>query len=106
MPQMGDKLDFILFALLHSHLYPLTCSPVFAHYAETCFREFGDRVKTWITMNEPHEFVLDHGTLGCKDSTHSCSDENPKDAPYRMGHNVILSHAAAYQLYQSKYMVS
>ncbi|KAK4484881.1 hypothetical protein RD792_007481 [Penstemon davidsonii] len=28
----------------------------FLHFAETCFKNFGDRVKYWITMNEPNLF--------------------------------------------------
>lgn len=80
-------------------------SQAFAGYAEACFQLFGDRVKHWITMNEPHEYTLDHTHLGCKDRTGSCGHKNIKDAPYIMAHHVILSHATAAQIYRQKYKV-
>ncbi|MCH95304.1 beta-glucosidase 12-like, partial [Trifolium medium] len=61
----------------------------FRNYAELCFKEFGDRVKHWITLNEPHS----HSTLGTK-------------VPYMTSHNQLLAHAAAVKLYRTKYQDS
>ncbi|KAJ6312202.1 hypothetical protein OIU77_013864 [Salix suchowensis] len=30
----------------------------FAAFAETCFENYGDRVKHWITFNEPHTVAI------------------------------------------------
>lgn len=37
---------------------------IFNDYARFCFKEFGDRVGIWITINEPHEEALDAYGLG------------------------------------------
>ena len=39
-------------------------SNIFNDYAQFCFKEFGDRVGIWLTINEPHEEVLDAYGLG------------------------------------------
>ncbi|GFZ11304.1 beta-glucosidase 47 [Actinidia rufa] len=40
-----------------SWLSPLMQYEEFAYYANTCFRNFGERVKYWITINEPNLFT-------------------------------------------------
>ncbi|KAG6518423.1 hypothetical protein ZIOFF_021898 [Zingiber officinale] len=86
----------------------------FTAYADVCFREFGDRVKYWITVNEPNiEPILGHD-LGifppnhCSSSLASslglnCSKGNSSVKPYVAGHNLLLSHASAVSLYRKKY---
>ena len=37
---------------------------VFNEYARFCFQEFGNKVKLWLTINEPHEEALDAYGLG------------------------------------------
>lgn len=41
-----------------------TISDIFNEYAQFCFKEFGDRVGIWLTINEPHEEALDAYGLG------------------------------------------
>ncbi|XP_073226438.1 beta-glucosidase 12-like isoform X2 [Cicer arietinum] len=59
----------------------------FQDYAELCFKEFGDRVKHWITLNEPFSY--------------SMSTE-----PYMASHNQLLAHAAAVKMYKTNYQAS
>ncbi|CAM8884347.1 unnamed protein product [Rhodiola kirilowii] len=82
----------------------------FAIYAETCFQKFGDRVKHWITFNEPHTFAVQGYTGGlqapgrCSILSHLlCKDGNSSTEPYIAGHNVLLSHAAVVDVYRRKY---
>ena len=42
----------------------LLSSEDFRDYAEVCFQEFGDRVKHWITLNEPWSFSYGGYALG------------------------------------------
>lgn len=80
----------------------------FADYAEVCFRLFGDRVKKWITVNEPWTFCYVGYGIGafapgrCSDRT-KCPIGNSATEPYQAAHHVILAHAAAVAVYRSKY---
>ncbi|XP_059654486.1 raucaffricine-O-beta-D-glucosidase-like [Cornus florida] len=90
----------------------------FCNFAELCFWEFGDRVKHWITLNEPSIFCIGgyvNGTLApgrgasspepvkslhsfLRNAPHhheSCSDGDPRREPYIVAHNLIFAHATA-----------
>ncbi|WCJ31314.1 beta glucosidase 41 [Euphorbia peplus] len=79
----------------------------FEHYALTCFQAFGDRVKHWITFNEPHNFAMQGYDSGiqapgrCSILGHLlCKTGNSSVEPYIVAHNILLSHAAVYHTYQ------
>ncbi|GLJ09701.1 hypothetical protein SUGI_0114450 [Cryptomeria japonica] len=81
----------------------------FADYSEVCFQEFGDRVKFWVTLNEPHAiaaFGYDSGTAAPGRHTSSngnLSTGNSATEPYIVAHNLLLAHVAAVSLYKNKY---
>ncbi|KAF9624148.1 hypothetical protein IFM89_008086 [Coptis chinensis] len=82
----------------------------YAIYAETCFQKFGDRVKHWITFNEPHTFAIQGYDVGlqapgrCSILLHLfCRAGNSATEPYIVAHNVLLSHAAAVDIYRKRY---
>ena len=70
----------------------------FEYYASVVFKEFGDRVKIWITINEPWVIStllnLSPGMTG------------PGILEYRVAHNLIRSHAKAYRLYKKDFFES
>jgi beta-glucosidase len=78
-------------------------------FADICFREFGDRVKNWITFNEPNIFAslgYDRGIIApkrCSIPAGRCKTGNSTIEPYLAGHYMLLSHAAAVKLYRDKY---
>ena len=55
---------------------------------DICFQEFGDRVKHWVTFNEPFSYCL------------STSNR------YKATHYQLLAHAAVFELYKTKYQDS
>lgn len=82
----------------------------FKHYAFTCFEEFGDRVKHWITFNEPHGFAIqgyDYGIQApgrCSFLFHLlCKKGKSSEEPYIVAHNILLSHATVYHGYHDHF---
>lgn len=71
----------------------------FEAYANLLFERFGDRVKTWITFNEPYEFCTD----GYGDGTKAPLVNANGVGEYLCGNNVLKAHAAAYHLYKGRY---
>ncbi|XLS48456.1 hypothetical protein HN51_022814 [Arachis hypogaea] len=82
----------------------------FTTYADACFREFGDRVKHWTTVNEGNAFVKGGYDLGylppqhCSPpSIYNCSKGDSSNEPYLATHNMLLAHASVARLYRNKY---
>ena len=79
----------------------------FQDYAELCFKEFGDRVKHWITLNEPWSYV-NGGYVTGQSPPNRCSSCTVGDSgtePYLVSHYQLLAHASAVKVYKQKYQV-
>ncbi|XP_050276671.1 beta-glucosidase 12-like isoform X2 [Quercus robur] len=77
----------------------------FKDYAELCFKEFGDRVKHWITLNEPWSYV-NGGYVTGQSPPNRCSSCTVGDSgtePYLVSHYQLLAHASAVRVYRQKY---
>ncbi|KAK5609633.1 hypothetical protein CRENBAI_002155 [Crenichthys baileyi] len=72
---------------------------IFKDYADFCFHEFGDDVKYWITIDNP--FVVAQHGYGT--GVVAPGIKNDPDLPFRVGHNLIKAHAAAWHLYNRHY---
>lgn len=70
----------------------------FSIYAETCFASFGDRVKHWITLNEPLQTSVNGHAVGVFAPGRISLTE-----PYLAAHYQLLSHAAAVSVYREKF---
>ncbi|WVZ00803.1 hypothetical protein V8G54_026872 [Vigna mungo] len=90
----------------------LSCHIVgdFRDYAEVCFKYFGDRVKHWITLNEPYVYSSQGYARGsfapgrCSETVDStCLGGNSGTEPYIVSHNLLLAHAAAVDLYRNHF---
>ncbi|XP_047313590.1 beta-glucosidase 44-like [Impatiens glandulifera] len=81
----------------------------FTDYAEFCFMTFGDRVKNWLTFNEPRVIAQlghddgSHAPGRCSKPYGNCSEGNSGTEPYIVAHNILLSHASAVQKYREEY---
>ncbi|ENH75636.1 Beta-glucosidase 1B [Fusarium oxysporum f. sp. cubense race 1] len=80
----------------------------FEHYAKLCYSRFGDRVRNWITFNEPWVVSIKGFSLGCfapgRSSTNpDCDAGDSGREPWIVGHNLILAHARAARLYNKEF---
>ncbi|XP_019172552.1 PREDICTED: beta-glucosidase 46-like [Ipomoea nil] len=74
----------------------------YAYLADVCFNHLGDKVKYWITFNEPNMWAIaayryrlwPHG---------NCSEGNATKDIFIVAHNMILAHAAAVNIYRKNY---
>ncbi|KAK4491552.1 hypothetical protein RD792_002304 [Penstemon davidsonii] len=80
----------------------------FVDFAKLLFHQFGDRVKYWITINEPWTFSIYGYEFGwfapgrCSNS-HDCTAGNSATESYIVMHNQLLAHTAVVNLYRNKY---
>eukprot|EP00968_Pinguiococcus_pyrenoidosus_P028820 scaffold8120_cov239-Pinguiococcus_pyrenoidosus.AAC.2 len=80
----------------------------FSDYAEVVFTALGDRVKTWITLNEPGTVVYMGYNMGlmapgrCSDRT-KCAEGDSFTEPLLAGHNMLVAHAHVVDIFRRKY---
>ncbi|XP_057536413.1 beta-glucosidase 24-like [Amaranthus tricolor] len=84
----------------------------FRDYAELCFKEYGNKVKYWTTLNEPHSYSTEYHSTAVY-SSKQCLKSNPENCtidfgtvPYLVAHYQLLAHAAAVRIYRQKYQAS
>ncbi|XP_053560070.1 cytosolic beta-glucosidase [Bombina bombina] len=68
---------------------------IFEQYSQFCFETFGDRVKLWITINEPC-MVAKHGY---EDGLFAPGVKEPGVGVYVSAHNMLKAHARAWHNY-------
>ncbi len=65
----------------------------FADYTRIVVERLSDRVKSWMTLNEPQVFV----GMGHRDGTHAPGDKMNWPEALRVGHHVLLAHGKSCQ---------
>ncbi|PNT64915.1 hypothetical protein BRADI_4g34940v3 [Brachypodium distachyon] len=82
----------------------------YTSYAEVCFKSFGDRVKHWVTVNEPNIEPIGGYDTGFQPPRRcsypfgvDCAGGNSSTEPYIAAHHLLLAHASAVSLYREKY---
>lgn len=72
---------------------------LFDSYAQFCFKTFGDRVKLWITLNEPYVCAK----LGYETGLFAPGIKEPGTSVYLVGHNILRAHARAWHSYNAHF---
>lgn len=66
----------------------------FAEYTDIVIRKLGDRVKNWMTLNEPQCFI----GIGHHNGTHAPGLKLPFKEVLQAGHNALLAHGKAVRI--------
>lgn len=68
----------------------------FADYARACFERFGDRVKVWATVNEPHFYSYCVNMLGNYPPNRSCDVQSY----FQFQYNLMVASSLAVRVYR------
>ncbi|XP_068081776.1 myrosinase 1-like [Anabrus simplex] len=71
----------------------------FEDYARVLYENFGDRVKLWVTFNEPATFMTGYTS----ERGMAPSIFKPGVGDYLTTHHLLIAHARAYHLYDEQY---
>jgi len=71
---------------------------IFRDYAAICFENFGDRVKHWITFNEPWVVAI----LGYGQGIFAPGRVS-KSEPYQVAHQILRAHGQAVDVYRRQF---
>ena len=66
----------------------------FAHYSEICFREFGSRIKYWLTINEQNLMIRKEGLIRINET----DPVKKEKLRHQMNHHMFLANARAIKL--------
>jgi len=72
---------------------------LFGEYSRVCFKSFGDRVKHWITFNEPYIFTMKAYDF----AAFPPAIKEPVAAPYKVVHTMLKAHTMAYHIYDVEF---
>ncbi|KAJ8983484.1 hypothetical protein NQ317_014943 [Molorchus minor] len=72
---------------------------LFGEYARICFREFGDDIKLWLTINEPKQVC----EAGYASGVYAPGVVSPGIGDYQCAYNVLLAHANAFHIYDDEF---
>ncbi|XP_044733580.1 myrosinase 1-like [Chrysoperla carnea] len=71
----------------------------FEKYARILFENFGEKVKMWVTVNEPYNIC----EQGYGEVIYAPEEYVPGVSNYLCMHNLLKAHARVYHLYQNKF---
>lgn len=80
----------------------------YAYFADKAFEAFGEKVKLWLTFNEPISScafgygIGMHAPGRCPDRK-KCKEGNGMGEVLQCGHSILLAHAKAVDIYRKKY---